>query len=401
MPAVRPPARRALMPPEPAAAGGPGAEPPTLAFATDAASEDALRAGLSDRENPQVWTGTVDAAVAAVERAGSPAPRLIFVDLDGTPYPAGAIHELAAVCEVGTSVVALGSDGSARFSREVLLAGVSDYLIKPVTAAAVREAAANAFHSGETEPDGSCAVGFAGTGGSGATTLAAALALAASGRGRYVAVLDLGRTFAALPFMLDVEPAPGLDQLLDTAAGGAPDPGMVDGMAAARSDRIAVYGYRQSAEPPRPPQPAAVRWLVGQLKRRAHLVVVDGFDDPAARLAALADCDRRVLVVEPTRSAVQRGARLRALLGPERPAILARNHTRAFRRRAGARTWTAAGLPAPQVVASFEPSVPALADRGWPKGRLPAVLRRCAGALADLVLPPPGGVAAGAAAVTA
>ncbi len=103
-----------------------------LAFATDAETEVALRDGLFGYENvsseggdPQVWQGGLRAAIAALAD-GHSAP-LIFVDIDGIPYPAGAIHELASVCEVGTVVVAMGSDASARPGRELLLAGVSDY----------------------------------------------------------------------------------------------------------------------------------------------------------------------------------------------------------------------------------------------------------------------------------
>ena len=193
--------------PAPPATGG---EPTILAFATDPESESALREGLSEHPNPQVWPGGLRSAIATL--GAGPSSPVLFVDLDETPYPAGAIHELAAVCEVGTVVIAFGSDGTARFSREVLLAGVSDYLVKPIAAAAVREAAARAAATARSEAaedrGGGWSVGFAGTGGSGATTLAAAAALLAAERGRYVSVLDLNRTFPTLSFLLDVEPPP-------------------------------------------------------------------------------------------------------------------------------------------------------------------------------------------------
>ena len=212
----------------------------------------------------------------------------MFVDIDAIPYPAGAIYELSAVCEVGTIVIALGSDDTARFSREILLAGVSDYLVKPITAAAVRESAARAVGSAANAPLEGWLVGFAGTGGSGATTLAAATALLAAKRGRYVSVLDLNRTCPALAFALDVEPAGGLVDLLSTTARASLHPEMVDGMHAERSSRIAVYGYPWSAIPP----PLAPVWAVGELlvelQRRSHLVIVDGMDDPATRQTLLA-----------------------------------------------------------------------------------------------------------------
>ena len=371
-------------------------EPAILAFAADPESESALREGLSEHANPQVWPGGLRSAITTLG-AGQSSP-LLFVDLDGTAYPAGAIHELAAVCEVGTVVIAFGSDGTARFSREVLLAGVSDYLVKPLAAGAVREAAARAAAAARAEmaenPAGGWSVGFAGPGGSGATTLAAATAMAAAERGRYVSVLDLDRTFPALCFLLDVEPAPGLVELLSTVARASLHPEMVDGMRAERSDRIAVYGYPWSAAPPPLPPVWAICEMLAELQRRSHLVIVDGLDDPATRISLLAMVDARVLVVEPTAAGAACAARLLdrfgPMFGPDWPLVLVQNHTRALKRKTGARTLRDAGVDAaPDVAVPFEPALPAHADRGWPEGRLPKSLRKPLAALTDRVLAAP------------
>ena len=365
--------------------------PPPFAFATDPESESALRAGLSDHPLPQVWPGDLRTAVATL--GAGHAPRLLFVDLDGTPYPAGAIHELATVCEVGTEVIAFGSNATARFSREILLAGVSDYLVKPLTADAVREAAGRSrAGAGATAADpGGWSVGFAGTGGTGSTTLAAATALLAAERGRYVSVLDLDRTFPALAFLLDVEPASGLVEVLSTAARASLHAEMVDGMRAKRSDRISVYGYPWNAVPAPPPPVWAVCELLQELQRRSHLVIVDGLDNPATRFALLAVTDGRVLVVEPTGTGAPAGARLLKRLGPMagpgRAALVVQNHTRAGKAKAGAKVLREAGVePAPEVLVPFEPTLPAVTDRGWPNDRLPKPLRKPLDALVDRVL---------------
>ena len=364
------------------------ADTEALAFANDSSTERALREGLAAFRDALVWNGGLRAATRALGQGHTAG--LVFVDVDEIPYPAGAIYELSTVCEVGTVVIAIGSDATGRFSREVLLAGVSDYLVKPVTAAAVRDAAARAVGAPRGPSEGRLA-GFAGTGGSGATTLAAATALLAAERGRYVSVLDLNRTFSALAFALDVEPAGGIVELLSTAARASLHPEMVDAMRATRSDRIAVYGY-----PWNPIQaPLAPVWavceLVVELQRRSHLVIVDGMDDPATRQTLLAMVDTRVLVFEPNARGAAAAARMTAGLGPMRgrdwPTVVVQNHTRAIGARAGARLLAAAGPGrAPDIVCPFERSVPWLADRGWPQGRLPRTLRKPVEGLAERIL---------------
>ena len=369
------------------------AEIDVLAFATDPHSELALGEGLSAFAHAQVWPGDLRAAAAALEQGHS--PRLVFVDIDGIHYPAGAIYELASVCEVGTIVIALGSDDTARFTREILLAGVSDYLVKPVSTAAVREAAARATGSAANGAMEGWLVGFAGTRGSGTTTLAAATALLAAERGRYVSVLDLNRTFSTLSFLLDVEPKGGLVELLSTVARASLHPEMVDGMRATRSDRIAVYGYQWSPEPPPLAPVWAVCELFVELQRRSHLVIVDGMDDPATRQTLLAMVDARVLVVEPTTSGAAATARMmtrfRPMIGQEWPVVLVQNHTRASATEAGTRALVRADAAArPDVVVPFDPALPAIADRGWPEGRMPRALREPLARLTDLILAMPG-----------
>ena len=111
-----------------------------LAFATDAASEAALAAGLAHLSNAQAWGGGLRAGVEVL-RQGETAP-LVFVDLDGEAHPAGTLYELAAVCEEETAVMAFGTDATAAYCRAVLLAGVAEYLVKPLDPAEVREESA-------------------------------------------------------------------------------------------------------------------------------------------------------------------------------------------------------------------------------------------------------------------
>ena len=373
-----------------------GAVPPgpaaALAFATDPDTELALRDGLFGYESAvpdcgeaQVWQGGLRAAIAALSEGHS--AQLIFVDVDGIPFPAGAIHELATVCEVGTIVIAIGSDDSSRSGRELLLAGVTDYLAKPLSAEMVRAVAGRAAPDMVDGRSGGRVAGFIGSGGSGITTLMTAAALQASARGCYVSVLDLNRSVAAAALALGLEPAAGLDQLLEAAGRATPDPEMVEGVCVRRSDRVELYAHRWSPTPPPPPTPAALDSLLAVLRLRSHLVLVDGLAEPALSLSPPVEVDRQVFVAEPTAAKAVHAARMIGLLDEAPPLLFVQNHTRAFKRGAGARVLQGAGLEIePDVVIPFEPSLPEMTDWGWPDARLPRSLRKPVAALTDRLL---------------
>ena len=370
-------------PPGPAAA---------LAFATDADTEMALRDGLlgfggasAGTDEAQVWQGGLRAAIAALAE-GRSAP-LVIVDIDGLTYPAGAIHELAAVCEVGTVVVAVGSDDSARPGRELLLAGVSDYLAKPLTAEAVRDVAGRALADAAASRQGGLVVSFAGCGGSGATTMATAAALQAAVRGCYVSVLDLSRSVPAAALALGVDPVAGLDQLLETAAREAVEPEALEGVCARRSDRIEVYAHRWSPEHPAAASAEAVDSLLAVLRLRSQMVVVDGLDEAWTRFLPAAEIDTQVFVAEPTAGKTSQVARMASLLSDTRPLVFVQNHTRAFRRNGGGQILRNAGIGIePDVVVPFDPAVAQAADWGWPQDKLPRSVRKPVTALTDRLL---------------
>ena len=370
-------------PPGPAAA---------LAFATDADTEMALRDGLlgfggasAGTDEAQVWQGGLRAAIAALAE-GRSAP-LVIVDIDGLPYPAGAIHELAAVCEVGTVVIAVGSDDSARPGRELLLAGVSDYLAKPLTAEAVRDVAGRALADAAASRPGGLVVSFAGCGGSGATTMATAAALQAAARGCYVSVLDLSRSVPAAALALAVDPVAGLDQLLETAAREAVEPEALEGVCARRSDRIEVYAHRWSPEHPAAASAEAVDSLLAVLRLRSQLVVVDGLDEAWTRFLPAAEIDTQVFIAEPTAGKTLQVARMASLLKDTRPLVFVQNHTRAFRRNGGGQVLRNAGIGIePDVVVPFDPAVAQAADWGWPQDKLPRSVRKPVTALTDRLL---------------
>jgi len=347
----------------------------------DPGTKQTVQAALPEWE-VAAHDGNIRTAVGVL--ASTAAPELILVDLDGVPYPVGSIHELASVCEPGSVVVALGSRDSARDSRDILTTGVADYLAKPVALERLREVVAGAL-AGEGDLRGrGRSVGFAGTGGSGATTLLAATAVTAAARGRYVAVLDLNRAFGSLAFLLDVEPVTGLDELLEAAATGVPDPELVDAAQVSRSDRISVFSYRWNRQLPSPPPVRNVRHLLADLCQRFHLVLVD--PEAFGRVAVLRDCDVQVLVSEPTRIGALRSAGAFAALESALSVVHIGNRTRPLGRSDVRKALTVSGAGRePDIEIPFDDTLPELSDRGHLPDQLPRRLQKPLGRLVDLL----------------
>ena len=367
---------------------------PALAFATDSATEHVLRECLfafdwprSCGGEPQVRRGDLRTATDTLAEGST--TNLVIADVDGVPYAAGAILELAGMCEVGTAVIAIGSNETALFGRELLIAGAADYLVKPISVAEVNEAVARLNAAEEDAAAMGSVAGFAGVGGSGTTTLATAVALQAAARGRYVSVLDLSRSMSAVATFLDVEPAPGLDQLMEVASRGSAELEIVDSVCARRSDRIEVYAYGWTASPPEVPELPAVLWLIDRLKRRSQLVVVDGLHDAALCFALLETFDRRIFVTEPMPGEATRTDRMLELLGAGPSVIRVQNRTRAPRRgKVASVPFDPEKNAPPDIVVPFERSLPAIADHGFPDRRLPRSLRKPLAELTDRILAP-------------
>ncbi len=358
------------------------------AFAADAQTEKTLKEALADH-SAQVERADMTGAIRTLRETDS--PRVLFVDLDGVEFPVGRIHELAAVCEFGTAVVAVSSNDTARFTRELLACGVTDYLPKPLTVSDVREAMTLALGDEDAAPRlyAGRVIAFAGCGGCGTTTLAALTALTAASQGSYVSVLDLERTAGVLSLMLDSEPAAGFDELLDLAAKPDPDSSLIDGVQTTVTPRVSLYGYRAGDSLPAAPAPEAVRWLLEQLANRSHLVIVDGLTDTDLLFAVLADADERVLVFEPTLVSLNRVIRRLALLDSDARHVLVENHTRGPKNALSAQDirYTLAGRE-PDVSVPFESGLPAATNYGLPERTFSKKYRRALDELTGRLIRP-------------
>ncbi len=342
------------------------------AFASDGETLRALRTGLEGRK-ARIQRGRLAAALRTL--ASEPASRVLFVDLDGIAEPGSAVRELTAVCAFETAVIAIGSIDTAQYTRELFQQGIADYLVKPVSASLVREACAAVTDDGTERPYAGRVVAFAGSAGSGTSTLVAALARAIGAEGRTVSVVDLDPISGRLPALLGSEPAEGLPALLealsaqagnDTDVGAAAD--RIDGVCMPVDAQVSLFAYAPDLALPAAPSSVSLLRLLGHLANRTHLVLVRGFPDPVTQLDIMQQTDARVLLYEPTLSSLSAAVRCLALLGTSHPATLVQSLPRMPRSALSpAHIRYALGDRKPDIVVPFDSAIHAEATEGRSK----------------------------------
>ena len=351
-------------------------------FAADAETERALRAGLAGRET-RIQRCRFDTALRTL--AAEPSPKLVLVDLDGAPEPELAVRELTAVCAFGTALIAIGTNDTAQLTRALLREGIADYLVKPLSAAAVRAASATALDDLPERMYAGRVVAFAGTAGSGVSTLVTAIARTVATGARTASVVELNPGSVTLSALLGVEPAGDLAALLASLGPGQrdverdvdppldpdeprdSDPAisaeLVDSVCAPTGTAgISLIAYPSSGPLPEAPSPPAVHTLLGILANRTHVVLVAGLHDPNVRTAIMQQADARVLLYEPTLPSISAAVHCLALLGPEHPITLVQTHPRMRRSTLSqAQIRYALAERSPDVIVPFEPALHAAA----------------------------------------
>src|SRR5690349_2042956 len=116
-----------------AAPKAPAGRLPLLAFVTDAATESAITDGAATVGIAplRVLRGNINKAIQHL--ASERSPGILIVDVSGEDFPVSKVHDLADVCEPAVTVVAVGDSNDVALYRNLIEAGITEYLFKPVT----------------------------------------------------------------------------------------------------------------------------------------------------------------------------------------------------------------------------------------------------------------------------
>jgi pilus assembly protein CpaE len=286
-----------------------------MAFVLDGQSEASLGSYLAQLSVSGTTIRRGGLAGAIRYLGGERSPESIIVDISGAEMPASQIHELAELCEPGVTVIAIGDRNDIGLYRDLVRAGVSDYIVKPVTAQLLAKALIGVPVSGPGSPIsrklGKVVAVVGSRGGVGATTLAIHLALhLANQQSRRVVLLDLDLHTGDCALALNLKPTPGLREALANPL--RIDSVFLDRTMAIHGERLFVLSAEEPLRVDAEFTAEAVDKLVGVLRTQFHYIVADVPRIPtSAYWQALDTADLRIIVTDQTLRSVRDTVRLR------------------------------------------------------------------------------------------
>ncbi|MXP13425.1 pilus assembly protein CpaE [Altererythrobacter confluentis] len=262
--------------------GAVGGRDPFAAFICDEAALDVLRPVAIEMgwQSEKCAKGGLRNAVQSLSVAAS--PNILMVDLSESGDPLNDINALAEVCEPGTVVIAVGQVNDVRLYRDLLSSGIHDYLLKPLSANAVRDSLTQAqavFSAPKAnDPDAAkrhISTAVVGTrGGVGASTLATSLAwLFSTDHKMPTALLDLDIHFGTGALSLDLEPGRGLTDAID-------NPSRIDGLFIERAmiranDNLAILSAEAPINAPLMTDGSAFLQLEEEFRQAFEMTMID------------------------------------------------------------------------------------------------------------------------------
>lgn len=285
---------------------GESAQAECVAFVSDNQTHDVVESVARQFfDAPAVRDGGSQAALEYLSE--SPTPKVLIVDIGDSSAPLTAMLSLTAAFSEQTRLIGIGTINDINLYREMVGAGITDYLVKPVTEKALaaalcrtEEPAAGASTPSE-QPVASQANRIAvvgARGGVGASSVAVNLAwILSHDRKQRTSLIDLDLEFGTVALSLDLEPTRGLREALESP--GRIDSLFIESATAKLSENLSVMATEETLAQQIAFNPEAVDILLESLGRTNQCLVVDlprsAF---AVRQRVFEACSTIVLVTE-------------------------------------------------------------------------------------------------------
>ena len=193
-----------------------------VAFVGDNQTHDTVQRALEQiYPDPLIRDGS---SSQALEYLGDSAPpKVMIIDVGETEDPLSTMLSLLTAVPDGVRLIGIGLANDITLYRELIEAGIVDYLVKPVSERQIASALARLEQQpteGDEEPqDSQCIAVIGARGGAGATSFAVNLSwLMAEELNQKTMLIDLDLWFGTIALSLDLEPTRGLREALENPA---------------------------------------------------------------------------------------------------------------------------------------------------------------------------------------
>jgi pilus assembly protein CpaE len=237
----------------------------------------AMQVAASDRRMSRahmtVQLGGIAAACQVYQ--SQPTPNVLVVETHlGRDQLLGELGRLADVCQANTKVVVVGHVNDVLLYRELIKAGISEYIVAPVSAVGFIDLVASLYSDPKAAPLGRI-VSFVGAkGGVGSSTIAHNLAWAASNRQNVDTIItDLDLAFGTAGLNFNQEGGGGMLEAL-----GSPDrldSTLVERMMTKLGDKLSLLSGPGSVDRELNIEGYAVEAILNVVRSSAPLIVVD------------------------------------------------------------------------------------------------------------------------------
>ncbi|WP_205602637.1 AAA family ATPase [Chelativorans alearense] len=243
---------------------------------TEAVANPIERAGEDRRmakAHLKVHMGGLSTAVEFYQTAAT--PNLIILESRGEPKDLlASLTELAEVCDASTKVVIVGHYNDVWLYRELTRAGISEYVVAPISMADIVSVIAGIFVDPEAEPVGRSIAFVGAKGGVGSSTLAHNLAwtMSALFEGEVV-VADLDLPFGTANINFDQDPAQGIAEAVFSPE--RIDEVYLDRLLAQCAERLSLLAAPSTLDRTYDFDAEAFAQIIDTAQRTAPLVVLD------------------------------------------------------------------------------------------------------------------------------
>lgn len=232
--------------------------------------------------------GGLRAAIAAYTDA--PAPRFLLIETDAGPQELLAgLESLSELCDPETRLLVVGGENDIALYRELIRRGVSDYLPRPISTAAILKSLSDVTSQGGAATKGPVTAFLGACGGAGSSTVALNAAwLAGQALHGPVGLIDLDLDFGTAGVSLALDGARGVIEAF--RAGANLDGQLLDGLFDSYDANLRVLVATDATVLADAPAPEVVDHLTDLARSGGHAVMLDlpGIGSAVTRRALLA-----------------------------------------------------------------------------------------------------------------